>query len=130
MIAGERLFSMLSSDEGVTALVATRIFPQVLQAEDPDGIPVLPAIAYHVITDRAEKSLDARSTSLRHRHVQVDCYALAYLEAQVIADAVESVLTAYTAPGMTSRQSTRRDLYENDAKWFRVVLDFSWWTTD
>lgn len=126
MTVGELVYSALTASLDVSFLVGTRIFPQVLQAEGPDGLPQLPAIAYHVITDKPTRSLDNESRTLRRVHVQVDCYALEYLAAQAVADAVEGALLNFSAQGLTAAEATRRDLYEEDAKWFRVALDFSW----
>ncbi len=80
------LYTELSGNAGVSALVGTRIYPQKL-AQDA----TLPALVYSVISDPRELTLDGPSDFIRAR-VQVDAWADTYLEAIALSDAVRAAI--------------------------------------
>lgn len=121
----ERVYSVLTADSAVAALVGTRVHPDTLPQS-----PTLPACATQVVGERTIDTL-AGPTELRLATVQVDCYALAFDDVQGVADAVNAALSAQAGPDFSAQQVSRRDLYEDaHGGLHRVSLDFSCWGKD
>jgi hypothetical protein len=126
---GEQLVAKLTADSAVTALVSSRIFPNVL----PQGSS-LPAIVYTVVDDVPQRTLSGAVDELLHNsRVQIDCYARAsaslggYAGAHQLADAVNNVVGNLSDPTLNSTAADKRDLYDNETSYFRVSMDFSVW---
>ena len=83
MRLGTLLYSKLTGDSGVSALVSTRVYPVLMPQS-----PTLPAVSYQRISNTEQ---DGTST-LRETRYQVDCWDDGYEGVQALADAVKSAL--------------------------------------
>ena len=118
------IFSRLTADATVAALVSTRVYPLI----QPQPV-VSPSIVYQVIVDIPLNTLDGSAVGdLYQTRLQTDSYGKTYIEAQGLADAVNAVFGSVTSQHFTSVRLTRRDLYEPDTKLHRVSMDFSIWS--
>ncbi len=121
----ERVYSVLTADSAVAALLGTRVYPDVLPQASS-----MPACATQVVAERTIDTLTG-PTELRLATVQVDCYAQAFDDAQAVADAVAAALNAQAAFDFSAQQVSRRDLYEDaHGGLHRVSLEFSCWGKD
>lgn len=102
------LYSDLTGDAGVSAVVGSRVYPGVL----PDTASY-PAIAYRVI------SATVIGGVCKARRVQVDVYAQTYSDVKDGRDAVEAL-----ADGKAAWQYLEGpDLYEEDTKLYHQAID-------
>lgn len=127
MSINTRLFSRLSSDAGVSALVFAsgiyRIYPVLLPQDS-----AYPAISYQNISNNPINHLSGESNQQNDR-VQIDCWAETNDQAHAMADAVKLAMQG-SANNFKAIRLTRIDLpYDNDTKLFRVNQDFSIWYT-
>jgi hypothetical protein len=130
MTAGEAVYSVLTGDAGVSAIVGNRIFPGVI----PEG-SLLPVIVYSVISDVPENSLTGSvATRAVNARVQVDCYARptsagggGYAQVQALAAAVDSALASQSSQTISAWREISRDLFDNETQYHRVSMDFSLW---
>lgn len=102
------LFSDLTGDAGVSAIVASRVFPAVL----PDDV-TFPAIAYREVS-----AVRIGGVCLQRR-MQVDCYAASYSEMKSLRDAVQALAETKGNWGYTEGP----DLYEEDTKLHHQPVD-------
>lgn len=119
---GAALFAALTEDDGVTALVETRIFPDEMpQAE------TVPALVYTVITDPKQSTLT--SATLRSARVQIDAYARTSKEANAVQLEVERVIGAMhePSPGLSAVQETARTFFDSLNRYHRVEMEFTIW---
>lgn len=122
----EALFTYLSADPAVYALVEERIYPFRL----PEGC-LLPAIAWQRISSSRTYTHDPfedTSAFVRAR-IQFSCWAIAPLQAIQIGEAVLLALSGYTgdmAGQLIGASSAELELdeYEQQTKLYRRVLDF------
>jgi len=123
---GERIYSILSANSAVVALVGTRITPSVMPELQPQ-----PAIVYTVVSNDPVPTVDGASF-LRHSIVQIDCYSFEYDLSHAVADAVEAALSGYDVPAVVSvtLESTRDVSEEGVTQYQRVMLQFSIWGGD
>jgi len=115
----------LSADAGVTAIVATRIYPIKLPQN-----PTYEALTYQRISNTGQ---DGTST-LRMSRWQINCWAEQYGEAQVLATAVKAALEEYInllgTPGINmARVVNELDDWDEDAEVYRVIVDVILHTT-
>lgn len=93
----EALFSILTADVGVSALVGTRVYPGVAE---PGA--ALPYIVYEQTDDSPVQALD-RATGLRTGGYALDCFGETRAQARAVRKAAEAALAAYqgASPGGT-----------------------------
>lgn len=89
MTPEEGLFAFLTADAGVSALVATRVYPNVA-AQDAS----LPYIVYQRISTPRVGSHSGPS-GLAHPRFQLTCADDSYSGAKALADSVRSALDGY-----------------------------------
>jgi hypothetical protein len=122
------LFTLLTANAGVTALVGTRVYPvQLPQA------PTTPAVSYQLISEHREGSF-AGPSGLPGTLIQVDSWSDTYLGVKTLATAVRLALDGYqgTPAGGDRIQASilenQSDIFEPDVKLFRVLQEFRlWW---
>lgn len=130
MTISTAIFSRLSGDATVSGLVGTRIYPQTLPQE-----PTYPAITYDRVSTRA---IQCRGNgSYKASRWQFDCYAITYLGAEALGQAIEDSLTTWTrASGprvsVVLAENWRdgfEDIVLGDASTgvYRATLDFFIW---
>jgi hypothetical protein len=117
---GEAIRTELVADTAVTTLVGQQIYPNLA----PQGT-VPPYVVYTVISNVPSNTFTgAASDRLNEIRMQVDCYAKKYLDAQAIAEAVDNVISNLSRPDLCGQRENSRDLYDNEAQFHRVQIDF------
>ncbi len=123
MTTGEAIRAVLAADATLTALVGTKIFPNLA----PQGT-VPPFVVYQQISGVPQNRLTGGSVGrLTEFRMQLDSYARTYLEAHSVADAVDAVMSALESPDLAAAPGAARDLYDDVAMLHRVSADFSVW---
>ena len=120
------LFTYLSADPGVSALVGTRIYPVRL----PEGT-VLPAIAWQRISATRLYTHDSfeDTRAFVNARVQFSCWSNVPIEAIQVGEAVLLALSGYNGDmaGVLIGQSSadlELDDYQSDVKLYRRLVDF------
>lgn len=116
-----KLYTLLSGDAGVSALVSNRIYP-LAAPQQAD----LPFVVYTRISSGREYTLSG-ATGLENPRMQVDCYAETYSSAKAISEAVVTAVRAATT-FRTSWDDPRESFEEDET--FRVSIDFSIWNEE
>ena len=123
MTIEEGLYSYLSTNVGVSALVSTRIYPGTL----PQNWTA-PAISFQRISGVRLRRLSGPVGRATPR-IQIDCWADSYSGAKALAEAVRSAMDGYAGlMGTTTVGSvvleTDIDFYEPDTNVYRVSMDY------
>ncbi len=132
MAIEEALFSLLTGDPRVKALLATRVFHvRTPEVGEPDAS--LPTIAYlRVSTTRAfTMDVGAAVTVLARSRFQFDCMAADPDTASKVARTITAVMRGFKGPvadievkGIFDDTETDRDIYNPQTKIFAVQKDF------
>ena len=85
------LYTKLTQNAGVAALVGTRVYPNVLPTP-----ATMPAIQYERVDNLYEWSL-AGPDGYTDTRVQLTCHGITYSSAQAVRDAVRAALLGSTA---------------------------------
>lgn len=127
------LFSLLTGDAGVGALVSTQVYPLIL----PQG-HTLPAITYQAVSG-AEGYTQAGGDGLHDYRQQFDLYAATFLEAASLRDAVDALMSGHRgAIGATGfflqgafklfeRDNYGDPLAASGPRYYRKTLDYQLW---
>lgn len=115
---GKAIYSILSNDAGVTALVGTKIYPDII----PLGT-AYPATVYSVVSTTPTNVKDGAST-LDATVVQVDIYSDDYSEAQSIASAIRTALDTYSGTVATVKVDSCRFAGESTGRFGEETLIF------
>lgn len=91
----DSLFNYLSSNGGISALVATRIYPLVVPQQVYDEATKRPCLVYTLDTDGRHVRFAGSDTLVKGR-LQIDCYARTYAQVKTLADAVRDALIDYS----------------------------------
>lgn len=116
MSIGETVYSTLSGDTDVAAIVGTSIFPLVIPAEG-----ALPAITYQRVAGTRVNELAGAGEKTRVR-VQVDCWATTYSSVRSIALAASAALC-----GIGFLPLNDMDDFDDEVPVYRVILEFTAW---
>jgi hypothetical protein len=121
-----KIFTALSGNSAVAALVGTRIYPLILPQKCP-----LPAVTYQRISGGKVFSCSGYS-GLEGSRIQVDCWAVdvrggarGYPTVKALAAAVIAAMQAATTFRVSNVND--RDLFEDAQNIYRVSIDFSVW---
>ncbi|HEG43246.1 MAG TPA: DUF3168 domain-containing protein [Phycisphaerales bacterium] len=87
------IYSLLSGDPTLSALVGTRIDPMIV----PQGT-AMPAVTYMQIPSWRDNTLDGPSGLVRSRW-QINCWALTTAEARTVSNAVRQAIAGYSGSG-------------------------------
>ena len=121
------LRAYLLEDVALAALIGTRIYP-VVMPQKPD----LPAVTYLRVTGSRVHSNDGPS-GLSSPRFQFDCWALTYLGARAVAEALRLRLDGFKGliGGSPARHDiqgvffeTEREFYESETKLYRHSGDY------
>lgn len=107
------LYSTLSNDAGVTALVSDRIYPNLAEEDDPR-----PYIVYQLITGERLSTITGVNDARRKR-VQISCHADTYASAKAVAAAV------YAALEGDGYLELEYDLYDHETQIHSAIVDWS-----
>lgn len=121
MTVVERIRTTLLADATVASLVGVKVHPEPAPQESAP-----PFIVLRVISDVHLNDVSG-ATGKVNATVQVDAYAVRYLDAHAIAAAVHAVLGRSTSPTLLSSRIGRRDQYDDEAALHCVSSDFSTW---
>ena len=105
----------------IGSLVADRAYPVAA----PDS-PVAPYLTYQRVSAVPENVLSGNggAAPLMNTRLQIDVYATTYSEAQAKAQAIKDALQGWAIQNVTNSE---QDLYEDDVKLHRVMIDISTW---
>lgn len=120
-----KIFTALTSAAPVAALVAKRVFPDMLPQETQ-----LPALVVTVISDVSESTLDgAQADALASARVQVDAYALTRAQARAVGEAVKNAMDLRTAGvgGFDCWFASSGNLFDDATQHYRIRMDFNVW---
>ena len=120
------LHDYLTKDNGVKAIVGTRVYPVYLPQS-----PTYPAITYQRITTERVGSTTGPSGLARPRF-QVDCWATTYAGAKALSTAVRTAVDGHSgkigsADVFGVIVSNETDFYEPDVDINRVTMDLIIW---
>ena len=130
MAIEEALFSLLTSNAGVTAQLQTRIFG-VKTPEVGDPVDELPAIAYFRVSSARYYTMDTAPGAqvLARPRFQFDCKAKNYDSARQVAQTITAVMRGFR--GMVEDVEIEgifelddRDIYDPQTKIYAVQKDF------
>ncbi|TXH19320.1 MAG: DUF3168 domain-containing protein [Hyphomicrobiaceae bacterium] len=125
----EALYSKLSTDSGISAIVSTRVYPVRLPQN-----PVFPCVSFQVITEPRTYTMEGKDAP--NVIFQIDCWAKTHVGAHQLAEAVSASLSGFRGTmgtGGSARyvssclQRNATDLFEPEVNDYRVSLDFSVW---
>jgi hypothetical protein len=102
---------------------SSRVYPLILPQQ-----ATLPAVTYSTISDITTHAFNQDAT-IKVARVQVDCWALTYLESQTLANEVATLLSRYigTVSGVNVQDITlqsQQDIYESDTAHYRASQDY------
>lgn len=117
-----KIFDRLSGDAGITALVATRIYPNI----KPENA-IMPAIVFHRISSIRYPAMRADSNVMKARF-QFDIFADTYDAANAIRIAMIPVVNRWrdmiTPPNLFDTFIVNElDLYEAERKQSHIAVD-------
>lgn len=118
------LVAHLKGDAAVVALVADRLYPMMR----PHSTPT-PAVTYQRVSGQRANSLAGFTSGLTQIRVQVDCWGATYEAAGELASAIAARMDT-AAASFSSLLVFDQDVYEEDVRLFRRVLDFNVWFTE
>ena len=107
------LYTTLTGDAGVSALVSTRVYPNPA----PEGASK-PLVSYFVVSGTRITTIPGVGDATRKR-VQINCHANTYSSAKAVAAAV---IAALEGDGYLELEY---DLYDPDTQTHTVVIDWS-----
>jgi len=114
------LVTELKAFAGLTALVGSAIYPQVI----PQGA-ALPAVVYSMIDQARLTKLNGVTDGLADYLVTLDAWATTDKAATDISEQIRQALEAAT--GFSAVHTSARDDYEPETRRYRVSVDFSIW---
>lgn len=111
----ETVYSTLTNDATVAALVGTRVYPH----KPPQGA-TLPAVGYLRIGGPRDTSLNGASGSARTR-IRFDCWATTSDGADAVMRAVRDAMDAYTGAFAAINPV---EFHEEESDAYRVTIDY------
>jgi len=125
------LYSILSSDSGVSAIISTRIYPRIVPQ-----LASLPALSYQQISGPREHTMSGPAGMVKSRW-QINCVVESYSALRALADAVRKALDCYSGTASSTKIDVGFLDNENDgfdsihdvksSKRYTKILDFIIW---
>lgn len=116
------LFSRLSGFAGLSALVSTRVYPNLIPQNS-----TLPVVSYQRISTTRESAM-GDDTGVARARFQLDAFAATYLNVRAVAEQVRAALQRWTNSSGTVVQDSfilgEQEFYEDETKRYRVSQDF------
>lgn len=113
------LFSSLTTDPAVSAIVASRVYPQIAPQR-----AAMPLVTYSRVSGVRSMSVDGVGKLLQARY-QIDCFANDYTTARALASAAMDALRA--AAAFKVADITDRDQFEDEIDIHRIIIDATLW---
>lgn len=109
------LVTFLENDAGISALIGTRIYPQILPQD-----PTFPAITYSQTSGVRDRVIREGPSGRARPRITINCWGERYSQARALADAVRIALDGYRGiMGSTDvggvRLDNEFDLFEEEA---------------
>jgi len=128
MTLGKYLRLVLTSDAGVAALAADRVYTEVLPQS-----PTVPALVFTEVAGDEDVALDG-PTGTRSRRVQVDAWAATRAEATSLGLAARATLSGHTGAAAGFEVEgvfllAERWNYDSETRLYRTSQDYEIWTT-
>jgi hypothetical protein len=123
----ELIYTAVTGNAGIAALVSTRVYPMMLPQE-----PTLPAITYQRISTPRVTAHDG-GTGLEYPRFQFDVYAATYAGARALAKLLVALFNAKKSAvttGTVTFVESDRDNYDPDTGVFRRMVDVVLWCND
>lgn len=114
-----QLFTVLSTNSAVSALVVARIFP----IRRPPANLTLPAIVYQRVSTATDVNLQGDS-GLDSVRIQCSCWASTYAGAKALSAATRAAVNASALSSITEMEVDDFDVATEE---YRVILDFRIW---
>jgi hypothetical protein len=113
------LYSIITADPGITALIGTRAYPVILPTD-----PTLPAITYKLIGGSSRPTMD--TSGMQQLRLEVDCWGATYNDAVTLRAAVFNALSEYFDPvaNVYIQAIMPRDLFDSALLKFRAMYEF------
>jgi hypothetical protein len=124
------LFSLLSTDAGVSALVGTRIYPDI----GPPDNPTYPYITYSDIAAHSEYALDGAEA--RDRLIQFDVWAATKANGTQVLTALRNALFCLNATltdgtrVLIATRGNQFSRFDNDQKEYRAMCEYEFTTSE
>lgn len=123
MIAGKALYYLLTNDAPISAIVSTRVFPEIADQEQTK-----PYVVYN-IRSNDPSDVQAAPSALDTASVEVNCYAPTYAGAIELSDAVRTCLDrrsgTYSGVNVQSIQYITEVMdFEEPQRLYRVMSDY------
>ena len=112
------IYTVLSTDVTVSALVSTRIYPMIIPQNG-----TLPAVVYQRVSTLPINSLSGDS-GLDSVRIQLSCWSPTYAGAKSLGLAVRNALTLSSLKAITEMEL---DDIDDLTGHYRVILDFRIW---
>lgn len=122
MAIEETLYTRLSTHAGLSALVSTRISPNI-KAQDS----ALPAVTYRRVSSTRFSAMAVDAEVVKARF-QIDVWASTYDSAAAVRDQVRDAMQRWrnTSPGTVVQDTfiiTETDLFEDDTRQQHIAID-------
>lgn len=123
----EAVYARLQAVSGVTALVATRVYPSLLPQK-----PVYPCLRYQEVDGQRESAMGSDLGQVSAT-LQVDAYAATYAGSRALAEQVRLALQRFRGTVASVEiedvfvSSGPNDFYEDQVKAYRTQMDFLIW---
>jgi len=120
MSIGTLIYTQLAADSGVSTLVSTRIYPDILPQR-----PSVPAMTY----TRISNSPQLGTSSLRRSRYQLDCWDLTADGSEALASAVKSAMEEHhdqdQTPGILMAEVDNEigPTRDEETELYRVIID-------
>lgn len=118
------LFSLITGDAGVSALIVDRLYP----VQGVPDKPTFPYVTYQPVTAGSDYTLDGAEA--RQQRLQFDCWALSALDNLNVLIALRNLLSGFsgtlsdeTRVLFTSRENEMAN-FDNNAKSYRSVCEY------
>lgn len=118
------LFSALTADAGIAALIGTRVYPVML----PEN-PTLPALIYKFVGGRSTPTLT--TSGMQRSRLEIDCYGATYDDASALRSAVIAALNGLQGQLADGTYLQNADLlnpgldfFEDEPRQYRCMVEF------
>ncbi|MBV1929005.1 MAG: DUF3168 domain-containing protein [Gammaproteobacteria bacterium] len=119
MSVGTDLFTRLTTDVAVNAIVSLRVYPGKFKQQG-----ILPAVRYNRLSsvNYLTMSVDTGIEKIRY---QIDALAPTYAEADELRDAIKATLRRWKKAGIQDTFFiSESDIFDDETRLYRVRMDF------
>jgi len=113
----QTLYTTLTNDAGVSALIGTKVYPSLA----PESVSN-PVISYNLVSGVPISTIPGTGNAVRKR-IQINCHADTYAEAKALAAAVIAALEG------DGYQEMEYDIYDPTSQVHTVIVDWGFFQT-